>query len=337
MIYWNGNEYRTLDQKLYYGGTQIAAAYWGNQLVYPEKKIEIDGIQIDVSPYYVNGNMYDTGYKPTKNTRFEICFQANGVVDNSSQEFFGTHHDTKIMPYYSYTFATDGVSKGSRVGNSKQYETNENVGGYNNKTNFHLLIREDNNLMSFRYGGSQNANSNENVLENPENGKNFFVEYTDDNKLNFGIGNYSRYYYTSKGEVFPESLIKNTKQISDTVFSASDSGGNLWINGVNSKTNSPNKSRPYSTDANGNLLYNDEDIVFYHPTSNSAFYYLIIWEKNQNSTKRLFTQRKTTIKINNVNKDIVVFDVYEFDETSNKFNKDVSRTIYPFKYCKPPA
>lgn len=342
MIYWNGNEYRTLDQKLYYGGTQIAAAYWGNQLVYPEKKIEIDGIQIDVSPYYVNGNMYDTGIQATADTRFELCIIPNETTDNSRM-IFGTHHDNWTNSMYFRQ--TDGTR-----GNKTDNLTLEN-NPYHNQTSFHLILADDNRKLRFRFGGTQKnsessgtSGSDLNLNQTIRN-KAFYTICLEDNGDISSSFDYGKYYWEQQyksGKITKEKKEEhiNTFTTVGSINTDNFSGESchLWLNAINRYVTNPNEDRTNSN--NSNL----ENLTYYYSTSKCAFVYLIIYKYSSSeggvvSDKVMFTQRITNIvDPNNSNEQqnkIIVFDKYDWDFQSKKFKSKPVKTIYPFAYCKP--
>lgn len=189
MIVLNNNIYRTLDNKFYLGNTPIGKVYLGNILIYPEEQITIGGITIDISYHSLNGNMFDLGYAPTKNTRYELCFHAPKSLPNSL-DIIGTQHDNKFINKYIYYNGADGT-RGNIVGTSDSY-TNYKVniidnnassyseiekGGtdwnnlianntrgyknYNNQTKFCVSLSTENNQKKFyfRYGGNQDSGS----------------------------------------------------------------------------------------------------------------------------------------------------------------------------------
>ncbi|MBR6279398.1 MAG: hypothetical protein IKR41_11690 [Bacteroidales bacterium] len=344
MIVFNGQIYRTLADKFYIGGTQIGKVYHGNTLVYPEPEekqiIKIDDVVIDTTFYPLNGNIYDLGIAADRNTCFEICFIAHGI--NAGCEFFGSHHDNRVTPAYTYYLNSDG-SRGNKVGNETYGVNRSGVGGYKNQTKFHVQIWEGHDhKMSFRYGCNQDAGSQgEHIIKTkPKDGEAYFLTFDDSDKI-FGGVEYGPYYYDSlyKNDLENPEYLKAKSSfngiekvaVSRSDFSSTEISGNLWINGINSKTNSPNQKRPFSVDANGVLKYNDDDIIFHHCTSNSAFIYALFWEKGDKGSRILFRQRK--IQVNG--KEVIVFDRFSYNTENDCFNSKAEETIFPFKYCKP--
>lgn len=185
MIYWNGNEYRTLDQKLYYGGTQIAKAYWGNQLVYPEKKQEeniINGHKLE--GIRLGGNVYDTGIAPTRGTTVEICFEnKQDTIGSNGFPIFGTHQDiyyafggteSKYNPSGDNTDEKrfggqqDDFSSAKIINHTVTYykmgdwgngKSHNNCFNWKNQTSFHFIIKriqsstQSSDYLYARYGG----------------------------------------------------------------------------------------------------------------------------------------------------------------------------------------
>lgn len=318
MIALNGHTWRTLDDKMYFNGTQIGKVYLNNQLIYPESgTITIDDIVIDTTPYRTNGNMYDTGYAPTKNTCFELCFNAKNA---NGAEFFGTHHDNLITPAYTYFRNNDG-SKGNQYGSGTTGVSDSRVGGYKNRTKFHILLNSSQNFFSFRYGKEQDSGTQgeHDINTTPQDEKMFFVTFDENDKFYAGT-DLGPFYYANKGE--QHDFSRWTKaNIDRSDFNQSESGGNIWINGINSKTKAPNASRPLTQSGD------DSDIVFYHNTTNSAYIYLVLWEKGSPNSKVLYKQR--------MDNDEVVFDKYVIDTSTGKFNPTPVDVIRSFKYCRP--
>lgn len=162
MIYFNGNTYKTLDQKFYLGNKQIGYVYKGETLIYPEKTqniikgIEIKGISLNL-------NVFDTGIAPTKDTVVEICFENKSSVGTEGFPVFGTHADAYYAvggTDYKYNPKGDNVESelygGTSTatgdwGNGKSGKTNNTYKYWKNKTSFHLILKQ--NSLYVRYGG----------------------------------------------------------------------------------------------------------------------------------------------------------------------------------------
>lgn len=276
MIALGNNEYRTLDQKMYIGNQQVGKVYLGETLIYPEEKIIIGGITIDVNYHSLDGNMFDLGYAPTKNTRFEFCCIPDSV--STAMAFFGTQHDNKCDGRYTYLLTGDnkdtransaigGNPQGSDYRNynvkvessnnsyteitkdtssnstwSTQYVGNNGYANYNDRTKFCLMRGNHggNTEFSFRYGGTQNTSSGENwksiVLERK---KPFVVgldDYTDSQGTNTK-------WYGTKGKYGRYYYILNNETIPSDVDS-------LLANG-----NLLSSTSTYSSDKSGGNIW----------------------------------------------------------------------------------
>lgn len=358
MIAFGNNIYRTLNDKFYLGTQQIGKVYKGTDLIYPEE-IDIKGIKIDTSFNSLNGNIFDLGYVPTKNTRFECCFYLD--VANKSRAFFGTSHDNKFVPKYRY-YNNNG-SQGNSVGNSSEY-TNYDVkvkigsnttystieknstswndlvanntrgyANYKNETKFHVIYGT--NSFSFRYGGQQDASSGENTRGfNLGAGKPCvigFDDFSSTEKWYTGSGFLGKYYFELNGENVPSdvtTMLNNASKIT-TTFSTTDSGGNLWLNAINREIPNPNVRRPY---ANNSF---DDDLIYYNESGNIGFVYMIIWESG-NNPKTLYTQHKNSAAAG----DVVIYKYVQISDGQGgyKFRDadpitgevSIDEIIYPF-------
>lgn len=370
MIALGNNTYRTLDDKFYLGNTQIGKVYLGNTLIYPEEQIIIGGITIDTNYHSLDGYVYDIGYSSTKNTRFECCF----IPDSqNSRGFFGTQHDNKFTPSYTYYLSQDNQSRGTKVGTSESYD-NYNVNvllnsgdvqyttiqknssswnsliannpngykNYNNYTKFSLV--KGNNLFSFRYGGEADAGSKgeNNISASIQIKKPYVIGFDDINnnkRVYAKAGSLGKYYYILNNEQIPQDIqtVINNAQVLDntSVFSDSANSGNIWINGINARIANPNIRRPY--DSLNHTL--DDDIIYYIESGNIGFIYMIIWESGNNA-KTLYTQHydQNTNKVL-IYKYIQVSDGqggWKFqDADPNTGEVPVDEIIYPFYRCIP--
>lgn len=354
MIALGYNTYKTLDDKFYIGNTQVGKVYLGDTLIYPSI-YKIDDIEISLSPQPTNGMVYDTKYAPTKNTRFELCLTAKDMPPNGFT-FFGTQHDTKVTPCY-FNYRNSNGSKGNYYNNMTSDSTGwtsyyEIVApNYKNKTKFSVgygIFGGTALKTTFRYGGPQDRGGGENTNDCiVDNNKPYFATYTDNDKFQVGK-NLGPYYYSSIGETFPTTGVV-TNNIYNSDYSSSDSGGNLWINGVNRFMTNPNLNRPLDNvntpphydDNNDNVIvnsYNNKASNQYIQTSSSTYHYLILWEKGDESSRVIYVPKTTEYTDSNGNK-IVVFEKHTsyLNEHDNKyhFNTEVSEIIYPFLYCRP--
>ena len=201
MIYFNGNTYKTLDQKFYLGNKQIGKVYYGNTLVYPEftKKVitEEGSIEEEDIPA-INGNVYDTGIRATGSTGIELIF--NTTFDNSEsyKAFFGTHD------------------------NSSSYTQNKNK--YSSNTCFHFIINKNYSIRLRYYNGNGSDIELKASLSEDEKAANLFWVSFRNKEFKFGTG----------GEIG-----KNVKT-STTYTEQTFTGANLWINGHNQGYATPN-------------------------------------------------------------------------------------------------
>lgn len=178
MIVFNNKQYKTLDQKLYFGNQQVKAAYWGGIKVYPEKsKNIIDGHEL--KGVLLNGYVYDTGIAPTKGTSVEICFENNqNTIGNVGFPVFGTHHDVynatggvnrKYNPCADFyesdskrdasfggditaaTIDNNGNVYYNYLGDWGKGNSHTNCFNWLSNTSFHFIIKKD--YLYARYGG----------------------------------------------------------------------------------------------------------------------------------------------------------------------------------------
>lgn len=159
MIAFGNNIYRTLNDKFYLGTQQIGKVYKGTDLIYPESSTPgpIEPNQPINNPpgFKLNGNIYDSGYMPTKYTCCEICFKFSSTTTtvDFGDGVFGTNHNA----YHSYS--------GSKFDNPPSYRYNSsadnsnwnngngrtNVAIWKNKTSYHWVMSDD--RVGFRFGG----------------------------------------------------------------------------------------------------------------------------------------------------------------------------------------
>lgn len=159
MIALGNNIYRTLDDKFYLGNTQVGKVYLGNTLIYPEtmspQPIEPDRPVVNPPSFPLNGNIYDSGYAPSKYTCCEVCFKFNSTTSDIEwgDGVFGTHQNAyhsyagnyaSNPPSYTYDNSKDNNGWGNGNGrNNVQWKTN---------TNYHWVMSDT--QLGFRYGGT---------------------------------------------------------------------------------------------------------------------------------------------------------------------------------------
>lgn len=369
MIALGNNIYRTLDDKFYLGTQQIGKVYLGENLIYPENQTVIGGITIDTDYNSLNGNVFDLGYAPTKNTRFECCFIPDDV--SSTRAFFGTSHDDKFNYRYRYYLdANDSSARGNpvtststdtyiyynvKVKNNGSYVTvtknsstwnNDYVGNngyanYNAYTKFHLI--KGSTKFSLRYGGEQHTSQGEN--DKPTSmtaGKPYVIgldDFSGTKKWYTGSGKFGKYYYVLNNEEIPQNvqnMLRGASTLSsNSTFSDNKSGGNIWINAVNREISNPNVKRPYD---NVNHTF-DNDLIYYNESGNIGFIYMIIWESG--GKKTLYTQHKNSSAVGDVliYKYVQVSDGqggWKFkDPDPNTGEVPVDEIIYPFYRFQP--
>lgn len=172
MIFFNGNKFKTINDKLYFGSNAISKVYYGNTLIYPEtiRENEIPtegGKSFVLDPKLLNGCVYDTGYSPNKYTCVEICFSnKNGNI--SSGEFggfavFGTHHD---VYYATSNNGSQNNGEYNPLGDDGDWGNGLSRNGWNqwkNRTTYHFIIKSSE--LWYRMGGVavQGTTSDENV------------------------------------------------------------------------------------------------------------------------------------------------------------------------------
>ena len=375
MIALGNNIYRTLDDKFYLGTQQIGKVYLGENLIYPKEKIIIGGIDIDTTYHSMDGNMFDLGYSPTKNTRFEFCFIPDNI--NDSMSLFGTQHDDKCDGRYTYLLTGDNkdTRELSPIGGnpkSSNYRTH-NVNVKPNNTNTYTTIVKDTssnstwstsyvgtngytnynagtlfslikgrNLFSFRYGGSQHTSEGENTISENMYARKSYVVGLDDldstKKWYAFSGYYGKYYYVLNNKAVDANVsnkINKKKASLGASFSNSSSGGNIWLNSINARIPNPNVRRPYDTT---NHTF-DDDLIYYNNTTNAGFVYMIIWESG--GAKTLYTQNYDANRTPRllINKYVQVSDGqggYKFNDPDPNTGKVVpDEIIYPFYRCIP--
>lgn len=333
MIVIGNRTYKTLEDKIYLGGTQIGKVYHGNTLVYPEAP-ELGGIVLDTDFHSLNGNIYDTGYRATKNTNFEISYKLDSTtVNGTSREFFGTHHDNWAGANSYYKLNSDGSAGGAF--NDEYLDSNL---PYPSNTCFHLII-DQNGETRFRFGGTQKNSSSsgsstgDNLLSLTFGDKDLLWITKQGRSIKWGkyFGNY---YYELNGTTRPAGSVEGGTLAA--AFSADEISGNLWLNGVNRFVKDPKVQRPksgvsYINDAN---CRPDSQNAVWHSTTNSCIVYVIFWESGDNNSKVIYTQRLTNELDSNGNP-LVVFDKYSWNPNTNKFKSVPDTTIRPFVYCQP--
>ena len=318
MIIYNGNRIETLDDKLYLGNTQVGKVYLGSTLIYPkvQNQVIIDGVEVNLAPMNRNGNVYDTGYAPNKDTCFEVAFSYDSSRGNYAEEaFFGTHHNNGSEEL-RYTE--------SYVNSHYKWKTN---------TYLHFIIYPSSSgksSMRFRYGGP----SIETVGYSPSNYDKlipvgsgidlstidpdynepvfFFTVRRNRWGWGYGVGPYlkgssaryaAQYYINETGT--PTS---SNNTVYRSTYSSTQVGGNLWLGAMNrnySSTNSavePNLTRnhfPFSTDFSQTPINYSTDIdVGRWTRSNTSFLYVLIWDETANgdiTNKCLYTPHRTNI------------------------------------------
>ena len=335
MIVIGNRTYRTLEDKIYLGNTQIGKVYHGNTLVYPEAP-ELGGIVLDTDFHSLNGNIYDTGYQATRNTNFEISYRLDSsTVNGVSREFFGTHHDNWTSR--SNDFYRKLNADGSMGGTFTNDYLDSNL-PYPSHTCFHLIIDQDGKTR-FRFGGSQKNSSSsgsstgDNLLSLTFGNKDLLWITKQGRSIKWGK-NFGDYYYELNGTTRPDSSQGSGTLASE--FSADATSGNLWLNGVNRFIKDPKVQRPkagvsFKDDVN---CQPDGKNAVWHSTTKSCIVYVMFWEEGDNNSKVLFAQRLTDELDDNGNP-LVVFDKYSWDSNTNKFKNVPDTTIRPFVYCQP--
>lgn len=317
MIMYNGNKIETLDDKFYLGSTQVGKVYLGSTLIYPkvQNQVIIDGVEVNLAPMNRNGNVYDTGYAPNKDTCFEVAFSYNPSGNYSEEGFFGTHHNNGTS---EENLDEDVVNR------DYKWKTN---------TTLHFIIypsRSGKSSMRFRYGGPSieaknytpsiydKAISSSDGIDlstiDPEYNEPVFFFTVRRNRWGWGYG-VGPYLKGSSAQYAAQYYINETgtpTSSSNTVYRSSYSytqvGGNLWIGAINrnySSTSSdvePNLTRnnfPFSTDFSHTPINFSTDInASRWSKSNTSFLYVLLWDETSNgdiTNKCLYTPHRTNV------------------------------------------